>query len=176
MAPPLLVLEAKVKLQGDKKSRELPIENFFLGPGETSLSPGEILSDILLDPAQPDTKALFLKKGRTRMDLAVASVAVLIRMEGRRCLKARVAAGSVAPITLRLTEVADLLEGGTLSPELLSEAQALACRCVSPISDVRSSADYRRHLLGVLLKRALEKLMKGESGKSIGREFEEENE
>lgn len=173
MAPPLLVLEAKVKLQSDKKSRELPLENFFLGPGETLLSSGEILSDILLDPAQPNAKALFLKKGRTRMDLAVASVAILIRTEDRRCLKARVAVGSVAPTPMRLFEVEALLEEATLSPKLLAEAQQLASRSVSPISDVRSSADYRRHLGGVLVRRALEKLMKGESGKSIGREFEE---
>jgi carbon-monoxide dehydrogenase medium subunit len=167
MAPPLLVLEAKVKLQSDKKSRELPLENFFLGPGETLLSPGEILSDILLDPALPDTRALFLKKGRTRMDLALASVAALIRTEGSQCLKIRVAVGSVAPTPMRLFEVEALLEGETLSHKLLAEAQQLASRSVSPISDVRSTADYRRHLVGILVKRALKTLAEkayGEEG------------
>jgi len=164
MAPPLLVLEAKVKLQGDKKSRELPLEKFFLGPGETPLSSGEILSDILLDPTQPDTRALFLKKGRTRMDLALASVAALIRTEGSRCLKARVAVGSVAPTPLRLFEVEALLEGATLSPKLLAEAQQLASRSVSPITDIRSTADYRLHLAGILVKRALKTLSEKEYG------------
>jgi len=162
MAPPLLVLEAKVKLQSDKKSRELPLDNFFLGPGETLLSSGEILSDILLDPTQPNTRALFLKKGRTRMDLALASVAALIRTEGSQCLKARVAVGSVAPAPMRLTEVEALLEGEELSHELLDEARELAYRCVSPISDVRCSADYRRHLVGILVKRALKTLSEKE--------------
>ena len=93
------------------------------------------------------------------MDLAVASVAALIQKEGSRCLKARMAAGSVAPTPLRLFEVEAILEGATFSQELLDEAQHLASRCVSPISDARSTADYRYHLVGVLVKRALEKLL-----------------
>ena len=69
------------------------------------------------------------------------------------------AVGSVAPTPLRLLEVEAILEGASLSQELLSEAQQLASRCVSPISDVRSSAEYRYHLVGVMVKRALETLL-----------------
>jgi carbon-monoxide dehydrogenase medium subunit len=164
MAPPLLVLEAKVRLQSVQKSRDLPIEKFFRGPGETDLSPGEILTDILLEPPEQNTNTAFLKKGRARMDLAVASVAALIRTEGNRCLKARIAAGSVAPIPIRLSKVEALLEGATPSRELFIAAQQLASKSVSPISDVRSTADYRCHLVGVLVKRALEKLLDKEFG------------
>jgi carbon-monoxide dehydrogenase medium subunit len=164
MAPPLLVLEAKVRLQSGQKSRDLPLEKFFWGPGETGLSPDEIMTDILLDPPEPDTHGVFLKKGRTKMDLAVASVAALIRTEGNRCFKARIAAGSIAPVPMRLLEVETLLEGSSFSRELLTEAQKLAAKSVSPITDVRSTADYRRHLVGVLLKRALEKLLDKEFG------------
>ena len=98
------------------------------------------------------------------MDLAVASVAVLIRTEGDRCLSARVAVGSAAPTPLRLFEVEALLEGATYSRELLTEAQQQASHSVSPITDVRSTADFRCHLVGVLVKRALEKLMDNEIG------------
>lgn len=164
LAPPLLVLKAKTKLRSAQNSREVPLDKFFRGPGETSLVPGEILTGILLEPPVPNTKAVFLKKGRTRMDLAVTSVAVLIRTEGSHCVEARVAAGSVAPTPLRLFEVEALLEGTPLSPDLLNEARQLASKSVSPISDVRASADYRRHLVGVLMKRALEKLLAEESG------------
>ena len=159
MAPSLLVLEAKVRLQSAQDSRDLTLEKFFRGPGETNLSRDEILTDILLEPSEPNTKTIFLKKGRTKMDLAVVSVAALIRLEGHRCLKARIAVGSVAPTPLRLLEVEAILEGASLSRELLGEAQQLASRCVSPISDVRSSAEYRHHLVGVLVKRALETLL-----------------
>lgn len=164
MAPPLLVLEARVKLESGQKSRELPLEKFFLGPGEKDLAPGEILTGILLKPPEQNTKTIFLKKGRTRMDLAVASVAALIRTEGNRCLKARIAAGSVAPTPLRLFKVEALLEGATLSQELFIAAQQLASESVSPITDVRSSADFRCHLVGVLVKRALGKLVDEEFG------------
>lgn len=159
MAPPLLVLEAKVRLQSAQKSRVLPLEKFFLGPGETGLSPGEILTDILLDQPEPNTHGVFLKKGRTRMDLAVASLAALIRTEGNRCVKIRIAAGSVAPVSMRLLEVEAFLEGAAFSRKLLTEAQQLAAKSVSPITDVRSTADYRHHLVGVMVKRALEKLL-----------------
>jgi carbon-monoxide dehydrogenase medium subunit len=159
MAPPLLVLEAKVRLQSTQQSRVLPLEKFFLGPGETSLSPGEILTDILLDQPEPNTHGVFLKKGRTRMDLAVTSLATFIRTEGNRCVKARIAAGSVGPIPMRLFEVEALLESAFLSRKLLTEAQQLAAKSVSPITDVRSTANYRHHLVGVMVKRALEKLL-----------------
>ena len=98
------------------------------------------------------------------MDLAVASVAVLIQTEGHQCLKARIAAGSVAPTPLRLFEAEALLEGATFTQDLLYEAQQLASKCVSPITDVRSTAAYRRHMVGVLVKRALEKLLVKEFG------------
>jgi carbon-monoxide dehydrogenase medium subunit len=175
MAPPLLVLDAKVRIQVDKKSRELPIEKFFQGPGKTNLSPEEILTGILLESPGASTKTIFLKKGRTKMDLAVASVAALIRTEGDFCLKARIAAGSVAPTPLRLFGVEALLEGATLSPELLSEAQRLAAKSVSPVTDIRSTAEYRRHMVGVMVKRALEKLLDDEFGKWGMRESGEKN-
>jgi len=163
MAPPLLVLEAKVRLQDDKKSREISLEKLFLGPGKSCLAPGEILNHILLATPQQDTKSIFLKKGRTRMDLAVASAAVLIRNDGKRFLKARVAVGSVAPTPLRLFAVENLLEGALFSQDLLNKAQRLASRSVSPITDIRSTAEYRRHLVGVLIRRALEELLAGDS-------------
>ncbi len=174
-APPLLALEARVRLQNDNKNRELPLEKFFLGPGETALAPGEILTDILLKPSEQNSKTIFLKKGRTRMDLAVASVAALIQTEGGRCLKARVAAGSVAPVPQRLAEVEAFLEDAMLSRKVLAEAQQLASRSVSPISDVRSTSDYRRHLVGILMKQALEKLMDGVWGEPGDRGFREES-
>ena len=159
MAPPLMVLEAKVRLQNAKKTRDLPIDKFFKGPGETILDPGEILTDILLGPPDQNTHMIFIKKGRTRMDLAVASVAALIRAEGNRCTRAHFAVGSVAPTPLRLFEVESLLEGAALSPEILVKAQNLAANSVSPITDVRSAAEYRRHLIGVLVRRSIERLL-----------------
>jgi len=159
MALPLLVMEAKVRLQTTKKSREIPLNEFFKGPGESCLSPHEILTDILLDPLHKNAKTSFMKKGRVKMDLAVASVAVLLEMESKTCHKARIAAGSVAPVPLRLSKIETMFEGATLTKKDVTEAQRLAEDNVVPITDVRSTEEYRRQITGVLVKRALERAL-----------------
>ena len=159
MALPLLVLEAKVRLRTAKARREIPLEEFFKGPGESCLSSDEILTDILLDPPHQKAKATFLKKGRVKMDLAIASLAVLLEMEGGRCRKARIAAGSVAPVPLRLYKVEALLEGSTVTEKLAAEAQRLATKIISPITDIRATEEYRRQIVGVYVKRGLEKIL-----------------
>lgn len=159
MALPLLVLEAKVRLRTAKARREIPLEEFFKGPGESCLSSDEILTDILLDPPHQKAKATFLKKGRVKMDLAIASLAVLLEMEGGRCRKARIAAGSVAPVPLRLYKVEALLEGSTVTEKLAAEAQRLATKIISPITDIRATEEYRRQIVRVYVKRGLEKIL-----------------
>ncbi len=159
MALPLLVLEAKVRLQAAKTSREIPLSEFFKGPGESCLSSDEILTDILLDLPPQRAKTTFLKKGRVKMDLAVASMAMLVEIEGGRFRKARIAAGSVAPMPLRLSKVETLLEGATISKDLVSKAKQLARNTVFPITDVRATAEYRRHIIGVYVQRGLEKVL-----------------
>jgi carbon-monoxide dehydrogenase medium subunit len=156
LAPPLLVHDAKVRLRRAGGAREMPLDEFFLGPGRTALAPGEILTDVLLDPPAPGTRTAFLRKTRVRMDIALASVAILVETEGDRCRKARLAAGSVAPTPLRLREVEALLEGKRITPELAVEAGALAARGLQPIDDVRTSAAYRRRIMGVYVKRGLQ--------------------
>jgi len=159
MALPLLVLEAKVRLRTAKARREIQISEFFKGPGESCLSSDEILTDILLDPPHQKAKATFQKKGRVKMDLAIASLAVLLEMEGGKCRKARIAAGSVAPVPLRLYKVEALLEGSTVTEKLAAEAQRLATKIISPIADVRATEEYRRQIVGVYVKRGLEKIL-----------------
>jgi carbon-monoxide dehydrogenase medium subunit len=159
MALPLLVLEAKVRLQAAKTSREIPLGEFFKGPGESCLSSDEILTDVLLDLPSQKAKATFMKKGRVKTDLAIASLAMLLRMEEGICCKARIAAGSVAPIPMRLSKVETLLESTAISKDLVSKAQQLARDIVSPITDVRATEEYRRHIIYVYVKRGLEKVL-----------------
>lgn len=155
MALPLLALEAKVRLQSLRGTREVPIKEFFVGPGESCLARDEILTDIILPPPQEKAKTVFMKKGRVKMDLALASVAMVLEIEGKMCHRARIAAGAVAPVPLRLTKVETLVEGAVLSETLVAQAQKLASECVSPISDIRASAEYRRQVVGVYVKRGL---------------------
>lgn len=159
----LLVLDARVRLRGPKKAREIPIKEFFLGPGKSCLASSEILTDIFLDPpsarASAKPRVVFMKKGRVRMDLAIASLAVLFELDGDTCTKARIAAGSVAPVPLRLLEVEKLFEGRQITGETAKEARELAMKTVSPITDIRSTAEYRREIVGVYMQRAVETLM-----------------
>ena len=160
-ALPLLVLDAKLRLTSDKGSRDVPIADYFVGPGSTSLGADEILTAILLEPPEPAARAVFLRQDRVHVDLAVVNVAVLLAMEadGTTCRTARVAAGAVAPTPLRLREVESLLEGKKVTPALLARAQQVARDAVAPITDVRASADYRRQITGVFVRRAIEILL-----------------
>jgi carbon-monoxide dehydrogenase medium subunit len=162
-APALLVLDAAVRLWGPGGVRELPLVDFFGGPGQTRLARGEMLHSVLLRDPPKGARATFLKKGRVSMDLATASVAALLHMDGKRCVKARLAAGSVAPVPLRLQKVEALLEGKELTAAVIAEARVLAEQSVAPITDVRSTAEYRRHIVGVYTQRAIEALTGGRS-------------
>jgi CO/xanthine dehydrogenase FAD-binding subunit len=158
LAPPLLVFEARAELKSRKGAREVPLETLFQCPGKTCLAADEILAGIRLDAPAPGAQSVFLRKSRVLMDLAAASVAVLIEWDGGRIRKARVAAGAVAPTPVRLRKVEALLEGSAVSKALLAKVQEQAAADVQPISDVRAGADYRRHLIGVYVRRAVEML------------------
>jgi carbon-monoxide dehydrogenase medium subunit len=160
-APALLVLEATAVVQSAKNTRTIPLQDFFTGPGSSCLSAQEIIVELLIDIPSPQTKAIAMKKGRVQMDLALASVAVLMETDGNYCKKIRVAAGSVAPVPLRLIEVEKFLENTEITEEKILEAQKIAMESVSPISDVRTTADYRRHLIGVYVKKTIQSLING---------------
>ncbi len=159
LALALLVLEAKGRIESLSGTQDIPLQKFFEGPGKSCLSPDQILTDIFIEPVSSNTKSVFLKKGRIKMDLAVASVALLLEMERETCRKARVAAGSVAPVPLRLQKVEVLLEGQALSPELADQAQRMASESVAPISDIRGSEEYRRQIVGVYVKRGIAQIL-----------------
>jgi CO/xanthine dehydrogenase FAD-binding subunit len=158
LAPPLLIHEARARIQRPNGVREVPMDEFMRGPGVTCLAPGELLTDLLMEPPPAGARSIFLKKTRVRMDLSLASVAMLLVMEKGVCRHARVAAGSVAPTPLRLREVETLVEGRKLTPALVEEAGKVAAEAVLPIDDVRTTADYRRTIVGVYVRRALEEL------------------
>ena len=162
-APPLLVHGALVELRSESHQREIPIAEFFQEPGKCAIEDGEVLTAILLErPSTPtDARSLLLRKGRVKMDLAVVSVAVLVELQNGLCRKARIAAGAVAPTPLRLREVETILEGTQLTDDILIEAQEAAMTSVSPITDLRSTEEYRRDLIGVYVRRAVERLRVG---------------
>ena len=162
LAPPFLVHGARVGIRGPDGAREIALDEFLLGPGRTALSDDEILTHVLLDRPAPGTRAVFSRKTRVRMDIALASVAVLLEFDDGVChgvcRRARIAAGAVAPTPLRLTAVEQLLEGKRITPKLMTDAAELGKTCIAPVDDIRTSADYRRRIIGVYIRRALEEL------------------
>jgi carbon-monoxide dehydrogenase medium subunit len=154
-APPLLVMEATVRLEGPGGKREVSIEAFFRGPGATVLEPGEILTAITIPQLPSRTGTAFIKMGRVSQDIAKINAAALVVMEGDICVRCRLAAGAVAPVPLRLKGCERLMEGKRIDSSLLEEVAEAASKEVRPITDVRSTEQYRRQVTGVLVKRAL---------------------
>lgn len=154
----LLAFDASVRLCKGAEAREVGLSEFFTGPKETCLKPGEIVTDVLVDPPTADTRCAFYKRGRVRLDMAIASLAVLVELDGRTCRRARLAAGSVAPTPLRLGAVEQLLTGQELTDERIAEARKLAEESVTPIDDIRSTAEFRRNIIGVWTERALREM------------------
>jgi CO/xanthine dehydrogenase FAD-binding subunit len=158
-APPLLAYEAQVEiLAPGGKTRSMPLCDFFLSPGKTTLGAGEILTAVLLPKPSATSRSGFMRRGRIKMDIATAIFSALIEMDGDRCTKARVAVGSVAPTPLRLSAVEKMLEGEVLSDDLIGRASAQAMVDIAPITDLRSTEEYRRDLIGVYCTRTLRSL------------------
>ncbi len=138
-------------------TREIPIAGFFRGPGSTALQPGEVVTGIRFRPLAAELSWAWEKFGtRPAMEIAVASVGVVLhRVEGR-VVEARVAYGSVAPVPLRGRQAESVLVGQPLSNEVIDRCVTAAREEISPITDLRASAGYRREIVGVLLRRMLE--------------------
>lgn len=160
-APPLLVYDAVVELQSPKKNRELPLEKFFKGPKKTALAPDELLVAVRLPLPVGKAGGAYLKLGRYRgEDLAQVGLAVLA-LPGEW----RLAWGAVGPVPARSRLIESLLAGKKLSAELLREAGQLVAKEISPITDIRSSKEYRLHMAVVMLERGLKAAAERQAGR-----------
>ncbi|MCZ7608342.1 MAG: xanthine dehydrogenase family protein subunit M [Planctomycetota bacterium] len=162
-APPLLVYDATVELAGTGGRRELPLSEFFLGPGRTALRPGEIMTAVCVPLPVPSAQSVFQRRSRVAMDLATASLAVNYELQGGVLKSVRLAAGAVAPTPLRLRAAESWLEGRAVNEETLAKAVELARGEIKPIDDLRGSAWYRSELIGVFLSRAFRNRKEGDA-------------
>jgi carbon-monoxide dehydrogenase medium subunit len=156
--PALITYEAVCTIAGPHGTREVPVEKFCTGPGRTVLAPGEFLVSLRLSPPRPHSGAHYLRFiPRNEMDIAVVGVGAAVALDDSRtrCLAARIALAAVAPTPLLVPEAAAALIDGQLTDRMIDKAAILAQAAARPISDMRGDADYRRHLVGVLTRRAL---------------------
>jgi carbon-monoxide dehydrogenase medium subunit len=155
-APPLIALGSQATITGADGKRTILIENFFLGPGRTVLRPGEILTEIQVRNLPPRSGGVYLKHTlRKALDLAVVGVAVAVTLDGNILNDAKIALGAVAPTPIRARKAEELLRGKKISLELIQKAAKTASAESSPIDDIRSSADYRKKMIEVLVARAV---------------------
>lgn len=156
--PPLLCLQAEVIAANLTRTRAIPLESFFCGPGQTVLSDNEILVEIQIPtPPSPSAGCYLRHATRQEMDIATVGAAALVLMpeRGLRCSEVRISLGAVAPTPIRVPDAESLLAGKILDDAAIREAAEVAADAASPISDVRASAKYRRELVKVLVHRAL---------------------
>jgi carbon-monoxide dehydrogenase medium subunit len=160
MAPALIVLGAQLKIEGSEGQKVMAVEDFFIGPGETKLKRNEILTEIqVLDPI-PGSRAVYLKQTQTQgAGLALVGVAAMIVMENDVITDVKISLGAVAPTPIRAKKTEATLKGKKQDDSLLETCAEAALQESSPIDDVRSSADYRKKLIKVLVKRALEQVV-----------------
>ncbi|MYG00667.1 xanthine dehydrogenase family protein subunit M [Candidatus Poribacteria bacterium] len=156
--PPLIVLNATCVIAGPNGERELPVEDFCTGPGQTVLGKGEILVSLKIPAPQQNSSSYYLRFiPRNEMDIAVvgAGASVVLDDDKQRIVSARIALGAVAPTPLFAEEASTLLAGREVSDDAIDEAAQAAQAIARPISDMRGTAEQRTHLVGVLTRRAL---------------------
>lgn len=145
--PALLAFDAELELVGPGGTRTVPLADFLLGPGQTALERGEVLTRVLLPEPEPNTGSAFVKISRVKADLAKLSAAAVITQDGDRVADCRLAFGAAAPTVIRAYRAEAFLKGRVFSPEVALEAGAMAMEEVGPIDDVRSTAWYRRQVV-----------------------------
>jgi len=156
-APVLMARGAEVDLASLKGTRRVPLDEFFKGPGLTVLEPGEILTHILVPlPAKVSGASYQWISPRGKVDISAVCVGVQVRVEDDLLKDVRIVLGAVAPTPMRAKGAEALLEGAKWSGALIADAALKASEESMPITDVRASAEYRRKMVAVLTRRALD--------------------
>ena len=154
-APALLVFDARVRAVSGSGEREIPLDEFFTGPGQTVLETGELLESVLVSQLPESSGSAFLKNARVMADIAKVSVAVNLVRDGDAVAGCRIALGAVAPTPWRVRGAESAFTGSRMTEEAIEETVRQAREEIKPISDVRSTADYRRHVAGVMVGDAI---------------------
>jgi aerobic carbon-monoxide dehydrogenase medium subunit len=157
---------AQVVMLGADGTRTVPISDFHLGPWTTVVGAGEIVTEIRL-PLRPGAGSAHVKVERRAGDWAIAAASAAVWMSGDTITDAGIGLSAVGPITIHLARGEELLRGKRLSDELLDQVAAIASEDCAPIPDQRGPVDYKRHLAGVLTKRALTRAAARAQGQEV---------
>lgn len=167
--PAMVVLGAEAEVAGPEGRRRVPVADFCTAPGETVLRPDELVVAFHFPPPRPNSGASYLRFiPRGEMDIAVAGAGAWVALseDGETISDARVALAAVAPKPLLVEEAGTSLIGQAPSEDVIARAAAKAQAAALPIDDTRGTAAQRRHLVGVLVKRALRRAVARAAGHS----------
>lgn len=157
--PNLIAYSAICNIAGPNGRRELPVEEFCVGPGRNALENGEFLVSLSIPAPKPGFGAAYLRFiPRNEMDIAVVGVGAAVQLDESRSkfVSARISLGAVAPTPLYVEEAGASLAGKAVNDESVAEAAKIAQAAAKPISDMRGTAEYRKHLAGVITRRTLQ--------------------
>lgn len=152
--PGLLISDAVVNVIGPDGARDIPIENFFTGPGKTVLKDDEIVLSFTVPPIDDRCEAAYYKHAiRGDTDIAIIGVGVRLAVDvDKTVTKARVALGGVAPTSLRMKAAESYLVGKKINDETIEKAAEIAAEGIKPITDLRGTAEYRKEMVYVGMK------------------------
>jgi CO/xanthine dehydrogenase FAD-binding subunit len=157
--PGLIAAGARAVMTGRQGERMLPLEEFFLGPGQTALQSDEILTGFRIPAPPPDSGSCYKKFAiRGEVDLAIVGVAasLVLGSDDHHIKEARIVLGAVGPTPLRSRKAEEMLSGKPTTKDLFYEAARIAAEESQPISDQRASASYRKEMIRVWTRHALE--------------------
>ena len=155
--PTLVAMNAVIVASSGTKEREIPIDEFFLGPGRNALEKDEIATAIKIPAPTSGTGTSYQKiSPRSKVDIAAVNIGAMLTLDSaKKCSAVRISMGAVGPTPLRASQAEAYLIGKDLDDKTLAEAGRLAADDASPISDVRATREYRKLMVEVLTTRAL---------------------
>jgi len=156
----LIAMDAEITLTSSKAKRTLPLEKFFVDYYQTDLRPAEILTEIRVPlPARPLGWAHIKFLPRSQEDFATVGVALVLRGNRNHCEDIRLALNSVAPTILRARKAEEVLRGKEISNDRIRQMAEMAANEIDPMDDNRGSADYKRDVTKVLVRRAAQQAL-----------------
>ena len=154
--PVLAAYDAEIEIGSARGVRTVMFDEFYTGYRSTVLQPDELLLSVRIPKLREGERDFFWKVGTRRAQAISKTVlATRVRMTGNVLEKISIGVGSVAPTVVRVTQTERLLNGSTVSGELIEEARQMIAREISPITDLRSTEHYRRTVTGNVLARLL---------------------
>lgn len=166
-APPLLTFEAEVRLVKKDKERTVSLIDFFKGPNRTVMEPQELLVSIEFEQLPSNCASAFEKKTRVGADISKISCAVTLCRQGSKCVWCRIALGAAAPVPMRMHKAEKMLKGRKIEQDLLADTARQVTLEIKPPQRGRISAEYRRHLAGVIFKDAFNRAWNACKGTSL---------